>query len=50
MKVRLLIFSLLVLGLGSCTQYACPTYSKGNEVKEVEKIMSEDVIEEVSNI
>ena len=30
MKVKLMIFSLLVLGLSSCAQYACPTYSNNN--------------------
>lgn len=44
MKVKLLLFTLFVFGLGACTQRTCPTYTKADKNVEVEnKIEVENV-------
>lgn len=39
MKLRVLLFALVMVGMGACTQRTCPTYTKNDvqkqEVKEV---------------
>jgi hypothetical protein len=42
MKLRVLLFALVVLGMGACTQRTCPTYTK-NDVQKQEVQVARDV-------
>ena len=39
MKLRLLFASLFIFGLGACSQYTCPTYSKKDKNIEKEEVI-----------
>ena len=34
MKIKVLLFAIVLLGLGACTQKSCPTYSNAQPVQE----------------
>jgi hypothetical protein len=42
MKLRVLLFALVVLGMGACTQRTCPTYTQ-NDVQKQEVQVARDV-------
>lgn len=46
MKVKALLFAVLLCGLGACTQRTCPTYTK-NDVQQQDKAVEAPASERV---
>ncbi|WP_255651059.1 hypothetical protein [Cesiribacter sp. SM1] len=42
MKLRVLLFAVVLFGMGACTQKTCPTYTK-NDVQKQEVAASSEV-------
>lgn len=47
MKIKALLFALVLFGLGACTQRTCPTYAKSDVDKSEQKIETVETEERV---
>lgn len=47
MKIKALLFALVLFGLGACTQRTCPTYAKSDVDKSEQKIKTVETEERV---